>query len=122
MDEESSVEKILQDLELTLLRPGVRKSDRATELLAEEFIEFGSSGRVFAKVQIVAALRSEDPVRITASGFKVKRLAPHVALVIYRAVRHSDPVVHSLRSSIWEERQGRWQMVFHQGTLTTSQE
>ena len=36
----------LKGLEEELLVPTVRKSTRLTELLADEFIEFGSSGRI----------------------------------------------------------------------------
>lgn len=109
----------MEELELSLLQAGVRKSEVVAELLAEGFVEFGSSGRVLTRPQIVTALQAESPVQVTASQFKVQWLAPHVALVTYRAHRHSQPPVHTLRSSIWEQRLGRWQMIFHQGTLTT---
>jgi glyoxylase I family protein len=45
--------------------------------------------------------------------FAVARLGVGVALVTYRS---RDPR-HARRSSIWVRRNGRWQMVFHQGTL-----
>jgi len=121
MNAKESVEKLLEDLECQLLVPRARKSELVFELLAEEFVEFGSSGRQFTKAQIVAALQAEAPVQITASELKVQLLSSQVALVTYRAQRHSDPPVHSLRSSIWLQREGQWQMVFHQGTLTVSQ-
>ena len=116
-----SVEKLLEDLECQLLAPRARKAELVFQLLAEEFVEFGSSGRQFTKAQIVAALQAEAPVHITASELKVQLLSSQVPLVTYRAQRHSDPPVHSLRSSIWLQREGQWQMVFHQGTLTVSQ-
>lgn len=121
MEERLSIQGLLQELEFALLQPEIRKSDRLAELLADDFLEFGSSGRVFTKAQIIAALEAEHPIRITASEFKIKLLAPHVALVTYQAVCHSDPVVLSLRSSIWEHKQGRWQIVFHQGTTAPTQ-
>jgi hypothetical protein len=121
MNSKESVEKLLEDLERQLLVPQARKSELVFELLAEEFVEFGSSGRQFTKTQIVAALQAETPVQITAPEFKVQLLSLQVALVTYRAQRHSDPPVNSLRSSIWLQREEQWQMVFHQGTLTVSQ-
>ena len=121
MHSKKSVEELLEDLERQLLEPWARKSELVSELLAEEFVEFGSSGRQFTKTQIVAALQAEAPVRITASEFKVQLLSSQIALVTYRAQRHSEPPVHTLRSSIWQQREGQWQMVFHQGTLTVSQ-
>lgn len=121
MNAQQSVENLLEDLERQLLVPRARKSELVFELLAEEFVEFGSSGRQFTKAEIVAALQAEAPVEVTASEFKVQLLSSQVALVTYRAQRHGEPPVHTLRSSIWELREGQWQMVFHQGTLAASQ-
>ena len=117
MSEELPIRKLLQELEESLFQPKVRTADRVAEILADEFVEFGSSGRVFTKAQVIAALQSERPVRVTASLFNVQMFAPHAALVTYRAQRHGNPAVYSLRSSVWELREGKWQMVFHQGTV-----
>jgi hypothetical protein len=41
--------------------------------------------------------------------------------VTYRVIRQGtadEPPIYSLRSSIWKLIDDRWQMVFHQGTLT----
>jgi hypothetical protein len=107
----------LQALEEELLVPDVRKSARLTELLAEDFVEFGSSGRVYTKADLVALLAAERPVLQTTSDFRVSLLAPDVALLTYRARRHSDPVVDTLRGSIWRRTRGQWQMLFHRGTV-----
>lgn len=108
----------LKGLEEELLVPAVRKSTRLTELLADEFMEFGSSGRVYSKSDLVSVLQAESPVAQTTSDFKVTSLAPDVALLTYKIRRHSQPEVHTLRSSVWRRAKGRWQMVFHQGTIT----
>jgi hypothetical protein len=121
MNAKESLEKLLEDFERQLLVPQVRKSELVFELLAEEFVEFGSSGRQFTKAQVVAALQAEAPIQVTASEFKVQLLSSQVALVTYRAQRHGEPPIHTLRSSIWQQREGQWQMVFHQGTLAASQ-
>jgi len=121
MCELESIGRLLESYERSLLEPSVRKSELVPQLLAESFVEFGSSGRVFTKAQIVAALHAEPPLRVSASGFEVRLLAPHVALATYRTCKHTQPEVHALRSSIWEKREGKWQMVFHQGTLTQAQ-
>ena len=110
----------LKGLEEELLVPTVRKSTRLTELLADEFIEFGSSGRTYTKSDLVAALQAESPVAQTTSDFKVTSLAPDVALLTYKIRRDGQPPVHTLRSSIWVRSRGRWQMVFHQGTVTST--
>jgi hypothetical protein len=113
---------ILRGLEEALLKPEVRRSaDQVGRLLADDFIEFGSSGRVFDKAQIIEALQGEesDPaIRIELTDFSVRQLAPAVMLVTYRTTRSgpSAPQGYRLRSSIWKLMEERWQMVFHQGT------
>lgn len=121
MHGQESIERLLEANERSLLEASVRKSSLVSELLAESFVEFGSSGRVFTKAQIVAALLEESSVEVSASAFEVRLLAPGVALVTYRTERHAKPPVHSLRSSIWVQAEGKWQMVFHQGTPSSKQ-
>lgn len=114
---------LFRHLEEELLKPEVRRSaQQVGHLLADEFVEFGSSGRAYSKAQIIAVLQQETPepsVQIVLAEFTARRLAPDVVLVTYRAIRQSqsDPDPASrLRSSIWKLMDGRWQMVFHQGT------
>jgi glyoxylase I family protein len=109
----------LEALERELLTPDARKSARVDELLADDFVEFGSSGRVYTKAAIVAALRGEIPTTLTAADFQLRMLGPDVALLTYRTRRHGEPDFHALRSSIWRRDGGSWRMAFHQGTPTT---
>ncbi|WP_445628867.1 nuclear transport factor 2 family protein [Nostoc sp. DSM 114167] len=116
-------ESLFRELEERLLQPDVRKSAKdIMDLLADEFIEFGSSGRVFNKQQIIKSLQNESIQPLTQrliTEFKTLVLATGVVLVTYRIVRHisGKQPVHSLRSSIWKLNNDRWKMIFHQGTL-----
>ncbi|HVN83698.1 MAG TPA: DUF4440 domain-containing protein [Candidatus Binatia bacterium] len=116
MQEQGPVEQLLEGYERSLLDPSVRKSEVVSALLADSFVEFGSSGRVCTKAQVVASLRAESPVAVSASQFEVRLLASHIALVTYRAQSHTEPPIHTLRSSLWQHCEGKWQIVFHQGT------
>jgi hypothetical protein len=109
------IAEVLRGLEASLLESSVRKNvARVSELLAEDFREYGSSGRVFDKAQIIADLRDEVPYAIAMQEFACMMLAEGVALVTYRSVRESG--FEAIRSSIWVMRDGRWRMIFHQGT------
>jgi glyoxylase I family protein len=108
----------LRELEEALLLPDVRKSKRLGELIADDFVEFGSSGRTYTKPDLVEALQTEAPVRQTAADFRVSVLAKDVALLTYRTHRHSIPPLRTLRSSVWRLRDCQWQMIFHQATPT----
>jgi hypothetical protein len=67
----------------------------------------------------LADLPAEDFCQRSISDFQARLLADDVALVTYRSQRHASgtlPASASLRSSLWKQRDGRWQMFFHQGT------
>lgn len=123
MNSEKPLDKLLYDLEQRLLTPEVRHSPtELSKLLADEFVEFTSSG-IYDKQSIIEALGREPKIRIAITDFKSVSLAPDMALVTYRAVfsePESLPAKHSLRSSIWKLTGGAWQMIFHQGTLTSN--
>jgi glyoxylase I family protein len=110
----------LVDLETQLHRQDVRASAGALRhLIAEDFLEFGVSGTVWTLDAIIDALKDEAFSPREASDFRLTMLADDVALLTYRAHRGATatrPGADSLRSSIWRQRDGRWQMVFHQGT------
>ena len=99
--------------------PDVRKSRRLIDLLADDFIEFGSSGRIYTKAELVEALQAESPVTQTSADFRVSLLSPGIALLTYRICCDCAPPIHTLRSSIWRLHDGQWQMAFHQATLTS---
>ncbi|HSK80578.1 MAG TPA: DUF4440 domain-containing protein [Thermoanaerobaculia bacterium] len=106
-------------LEETHLHPETRSSPEALgALLAEDFIELGSSGRVYDRKAVLEALSGGDPFRWTIEDFAVRLLAPGVALTTYRLSVGSvgTDVRTTLRSSVWVQRGGRWVMIFHQGT------
>lgn len=114
------ITKQLQQLEEELLRADVRHDPRRlSALIAEDFREFGTSGRVFDKASILAELAKEDTAELSLTGFACQQISPDAALVTYRSQR-TDAIGtrHALRSSLWIYRNQRWQIVFHQGTRT----
>lgn len=107
-----------------MLQPEIRHSaDEIKKLLAEEFIEFGSSGRIYDLQAIIDELEQETDLKIAMTDFKTTPLSQNIVLATYRAVCHDEPdgpAIHSLRSSIWKLTGDTWQMVFHQGTPTSA--
>jgi hypothetical protein len=105
-------------LEQQLLEPSTRRDPVAlTSLLAEDFREFGSSGRIYTRQQIIDALAVESPHTITLSDPFCQQLAEDIALLTYRSTRTlALDASNALRSSLWIYRDNRWQMLFHQGT------
>jgi len=114
----------LKRLEARLQVPSVRSSRRQLDqLLANEFREFGSLGQIYDKHQVIDLLCS-DPVPkqgryATFQKLSVAWLADDVALITYRSVKsEGDKPRRQLanRASIWKRSDGRWRLVFHQGT------
>jgi len=115
------LEDHLKQLEEALLDSATRRNpSELSLLLADDFVEFGSSGRVFNKASIIEELKDEPPRPAPLlSDFAIRELSPTVALATYRATRRNiagEPIGRSRRSSIWAHVNGRWQLTFHQGT------
>ena len=112
--------KLLEELELTLLRPAGR-SDKAVlaKLISDEFTEVGASGATFGKREVLAALPTQAGVTFRADDLQVKLLSPTVGLVTYVVAKRSGAQsTTSRRCSIWQLTQEQWQLVYHQGTAT----
>ena len=109
-------------LEGRLLEEAVRKDpEEAGLLLSEEFCEFGSSGRVYSKTQLLAALAAEMPREglPQMEDFTAEQVKEGVVLVTYKSVRRrTDGSVQrrALRSSLWVREGETWRVRFHQGT------
>ncbi len=116
----TELEQQLYRLEQDLLRPTTRSSRTSLEeLLAEDFVGFGSSGDIYDRESMISALVLERPlIAWSMSNFRAKPLAEDVALVTYVATKGRGE--SSLRCSIWKRSDGRWRIVFHQGTRLQS--
>lgn len=110
----------LISLELALLDPAVRHDRaRVESLLADDFQEFGASGKVWSRTQILDLLESESSRPITAHDLACYFIADRVALVTYRTASNHLETGHpltALRSSLWVFVDGHWKIRFHQGT------
>ena len=113
----------LRALERELHDHVVRRSpERLSALLHAQFCEFGRSGAVYTRAQVIGQLLAErDPPRSHTRGFAVVELAPAVALLTYQSADLAPSgslEQYANRSSIWRRDESGWQMVFHQGTPT----
>jgi len=112
---QAQLQEQLHALEERLLHPD-READRTelTNLLAPEFKEFCTSGRIFNLSQLSNALLATTPRAATMSHFYVTALADGAALATYHITTTNSTSHHS---SIWVRRENKWQMLFHQGTI-----
>lgn len=106
--------------ELQLMSPAVRRDrQRASGLLARDFVEFGASGREWNREETLDALRQDGFEPPIMEDFRCRLLAEGLVLVTYRTVRGdtgTEPRLITLRSSIWARHAKGWVLRFHQGT------
>ncbi|MFC0015566.1 MULTISPECIES: DUF4440 domain-containing protein [Allobacillus] len=106
----------LRRLEETHINIEVRKSkEKLADILADDFFEIGSSGRMF---DIEECLRAGVAIaEMEIHHYEIHPLAPDVVLATY-FLTDKTRNRNTLRNSIWKWIDGRWQLYFHQGTIT----
>lgn len=110
----------LFELEQRLAQVGRRLSaEDASSLIAEDFVEFSRSEKVWSKAEITAAMSRWAPIERIVEDFTVRELGASVCLATYKSIgvaRGKPKPPYLLRSSIWQYTGERWQIIFHQGT------
>jgi len=109
---------VVEALERRLLEPGIRSSRPELELLlADDFVEFGSSGRVWTRKEIITDLLMQPTADIEVDSIESRYIGEGTVLITYRSRRVGEAdAMEALRSSIWQRRGGTWKIIFHQGT------
>lgn len=106
----------IESFERELVDPKIRKdASRIGKLLSDEFLEFGSSGKVYRKRDVLDNTKNSDLARYQLSDFTFKMLGKRHILVTYRSKNSYKEIAR--RSSIWVNEGGLWQMLHHQATL-----
>lgn len=111
--------EIVKQLELSLLQPEVRKSrEKLDKLVSDDFIEIGSSGKIFDKKHVLEDLPEMEAPKFLINSFETKELAPDLIMTIFQISKTlANQTTLSQRSSVWKKNNGNWQMIFHQGTI-----
>jgi hypothetical protein len=120
-----SVKEHILQLEGDLLKSEVRKSSQMiSDILADDFIEFCSSGNEY-HYKNGDTFQEQDNIKELCwqiVDFKTKELSNDCILAMYKLIKHDEPnenKKYSLRSTIWKYIDEKWKMVFHQGTYTS---
>jgi hypothetical protein len=113
--------ELINALELSFFDFGVRHSiDKLNELIADNFVEYGRSGKVLNKKDIISLLLNTEPPAAKLENFKIKNLSDDFLLVNYISIiNKKDKLAEkTLRTSIWKLYGEKWKVIFHQGTPT----
>ena len=105
----------LRHLEESLWRAETRfDPEYMNRVLSPDFIEFGRSGRVYRREEIIAMSAGE--IDATLKDFNARLIDTNVALVTYISEVKYAQIEIANRSSLWTRTNGGWQIRFHQGT------
>ncbi|AWE07687.1 DUF4440 domain-containing protein [Lysinibacillus sp. 2017] len=113
---DDNLKEQLKKLEVSHTSPEVRVSrEKLDELLADEFFEIGSSGYMFDKKECLDT--GVVLTEMSLHNYEIYPLAQDVVLATYFIV-DTTRNRNTYRSSIWKFIDERWQLYFHQGTIT----
>tara|TARA_B100001094_G_scaffold333419_1_gene411926 strand:- start:1564 stop:1926 length:363 start_codon:yes stop_codon:yes gene_type:complete len=107
----SEIEALEKKLHTSIVRRSTKVLD---ELLCDDFQEFGKSGSIYNKRDIINHLPAAPDQNLNAHDFAVKQLDDKAFLLTYKTTENHLQV---LRSSVWILSGGSLRMMFHQGTL-----
>lgn len=113
----------IKELEVSLHDPKVRRSvARLEALLHPSFREFGRSGAVYSREELLTHVSSEgQQPKIWAQDFALELSSEGLALLTYRSAHVGEQGElhrHTNRASLWQLTESGWKIRFHQGTPT----
>ena len=100
------------------LRPGAHMD----AVLDAGFVEVGMSGPRYDRDAVIEADPGPIGPRLPLPEFTLVFVRPDVALVTYISEDEADGPRRANRMSLWTRVDGRWQLLFHQGTATPAVE
>jgi hypothetical protein len=93
------------------------------KMTAEDFWEVGASGRRYSRAVVLDELEKRFATPHNdiweASDFRCQKLGSDVYLLTYMLVQtlENDNERRTRRSTIWRQRAGNWEILYHQGTV-----
>lgn len=118
----NDLDKIIFNLEKELQKDEVRKSiEKLDELISDDFKEITSSGTVTNKQDCFVNLPSAPKIDFVMTDFQIRQLTPDLIQSFFKTektVVETGKKSFSMRNSIWKNENGKWKMIFHQGTPT----
>lgn len=113
------IKKTIYNLEDQLLQYEIRSNESELDyLISDKFIEYGSSGKIYTKNDIIQMLVDSNIEQYLIYDFSIRKMGDNYVQSLYKTKKEigDGTYMYSLRSSIWENQNNRWQIIFHQGT------
>lgn len=97
--------------------------DHLEAMTVPDFFEIGASGRVYSREHVIDRIlsrfeRDEPQIENEVEEFFVRRIGANAYLATYTLQQPDGPIKRTTRrATVWTDRAGHWQVVYHQGTL-----
>lgn len=107
----------LKQLETSLWIADTRfDSDYMDKILSSDFFEFGRSGRIYTRAEVIAVPPQEINATLPLKNFAIHHIDKNVVLITYVSQVNNGETLMGNRSSLWSKTTNGWQLRFHQGT------
>ena len=107
----------IQKLEESLWTAGTRFDKKHMDnILAPGFFEFGRSGRIYKREDVLSVAPQEIKAKLPLKEFQARYICENVVLVTYVSEVQYNTLQVGNRSSLWLKTLTGWQLQFHQGT------
>ena len=112
----------LAKLEFCMYDNNFRNSREKLEtIISKEFIEYGSTGAIFNHDTVMDFLVGDSNSTTVHKIVEkeIKQLSENVVLLLYKmeSLNTDKTIRKTIRSSVWENKNGHWKILFHQGTV-----
>jgi len=111
--------QLMLEKEKQHLALNVRSSaEQLNALLCDGFREFGASGKITDRAETVTSVtNSTEATDYKIDEYQIVHLGADHILATYRLQEQRGELVRmTLRSTVWKLVEGKWRMLFHQGT------
>lgn len=112
-DDYETLRRLEESLWITDTRFDLEYMDK---ILSSDFFEFGRSGKIYTRAEVLAALPQDINATLPLKNFAIHHIDKNVVLITYVSQVNNGEILIGNRSSLWSKTAKGWQLRFHQGT------
>ena len=112
-----NLRNIILEYEKEFFKKSFCENDQAvSDRLDANYLEFGQSGKIYHRNEIVEYLRNAGDRSIEIIDFRLEKLCKSCCIAKYRCENDGK---NAFRTSIWIQIDNQWKLKFHQGAPVT---
>ncbi len=112
-----NLRNIILEYEMQFFKKSFCENTKAVcDRLDTNYLEFGQSGKIYHRNEIVEYLRNAGDRSIEIIDFRLEKLCKSCCIAKYRCENDGK---NDFRTSIWIQIDNQWKLKFHQGAPVT---